>query len=179
MKTIVGLFEQPEAAEHTVAVFERSGFASASVQTVGSVRALWQHLGCTPAKIVATDFGIGAAIGIALYSFFGLLVAVGEVAMGFGQTIAIGALLVFVGLGVFVGGVLGAMFGLANAEQETRLYLNGIRSGGMLFVVRTADEHVQRAVDLLHEANAEGVKICRRTSDQANRHGLFGNAASV
>jgi hypothetical protein len=68
------------------------------------------------------------------------------------------------------------VFGVASAEQESRLYLYGIRRGGVQFVVRTADEHAQRAADLLRAADAEGVKICLRTSDHARRHGLFGHA---
>jgi hypothetical protein len=179
MKTIVGLFEQPDGAAQAAALLVSGGFAPTSIQLVSSVRAVWQHLGCTPGRIVAKDFGIGAALGVALYGIIGLLAAMGEVLLGFGQTIAFGAILVFVCLGVLVGGFLGAVFGIASAEQETRLYLNSIRRGGVLLVVRTADEHAPRALEMLRAADAEGVKICLRTSDHARRHGLFGHAASA
>lgn len=171
MKTIVGLFDDPEAARQATDQFVHAGFAPASVQMVKSVRAIWQHLGCTPGRIVAVDFAIGAALGVGLYGLFAIIVAMGEVALGFDQSIATGAALLFAFLGVLVGGVLGAAFGIASAEEETRLYRNGIRRGGVLFIVRTADEHAERALDMLAATSAEGVKICRRTSDGVQRWG--------
>lgn len=178
MKTIVGFFAEPEVAEQTTALFMREGFAPASVQTARSVQAIWQHLGCTPGRIVASDFAIGATLGVLLYGLFAVVVAFGEIALGFESTIAIGAALIFAALGVLVGGFLGAAYGVASAEQETRLYLNGIRRGGALFIVRTADEHAKRAMTMLRAADAEGVKICERTSDHPHHHGWFRPAPS-
>jgi hypothetical protein len=172
MKTIVGLFEQPSGAEGAVRVLESAGIYPESKHMLRSTTAIWQHLGCTPGKIVATDFAIGAAIGVAVYSLFGVLVAVGEVTVGFDQLVAIGALLIFMLVGVLVGGMLGGGFGLGDAEQETRLYLWGIRRGGVLLVVRTADAYAQRALDLLRQTDAVGVKLCWRTSDRTEHHGL-------
>jgi hypothetical protein len=166
MKTIVGLYEESDNAAKAVQTLERAGFAESSVRTLGSVKPIWQHLGCTPGRIMIKDFSIGAAFGIAGYSLFGVLVAVGEVILGFESTIAIGALFVFMLLGVFVGGMLGVFFGMVDVEEETRLYTTGIRRGGVLVVVRTADEHVQRALDVLEQSDAQGVKICWRTSDR-------------
>lgn len=172
MKTIVGLCTQPEGATEALHALERAGFAQSSMRVVRSVDALWQHLGCKPRRIVVADFAIGAALGIATYGLFGVLAAAGEVSLGFDRTTAMVAFL-FSGLaGVFVGGMLGVFFGLGSMEQESRAYVNGIRRGGALVVVRTADEHAAHAMDVLRQVNAEGVKVCRRTSDTAEPHGL-------
>jgi hypothetical protein len=170
MKTIIGLYEEADNATKAVQQLERAGFAESSVRMLDSVNAIWQHLGCTPGRIMVKDFAIGAAFGIAGYSLFGVLVAVGEVTLGFESTIAIGAFFVFLALGVFVGGMLGVFFGMGDAEEETRLYTAGIRRGGVLVVVRTADEHAQRALDVLGQSHAQGVKICWRTSDHPVGH---------
>jgi hypothetical protein len=170
MKTIVGLYEEPDNATKALQQLERAGFAESSVRTLGSVNAIWQHLGCTPGRMMAKDFSIGAAFGIAGYSLFGVLVAVGEVTLGFESTISIGALFVFMLLGVFVGGMLGVFFGMGDVEEETGLYVAGIRRGGVLVVVRTADEHAQRALNVLDQSDAQGVKICWRTSDHPQEH---------
>jgi hypothetical protein len=85
---------------------------------------------------------------------------------------AIGGLLIFMLIGVYVGGMLGLFFGMGDAEQETRLHTSGIRRGGVLVVIRTADELAQRALDVLHQTDAQGVKICWRTSDHPEHHGL-------
>lgn len=173
MKTIVGLYERPAGAEKAISVLEQAGFAPASVRVLHSVKAIWQHLGCTSGKLIAMNFALGAALGIALYGFFGVLVAVGEDTLGMEHTTAIAALLIFMLAGVFVGGLLGVFFGLGSQEQETRLYTAGIRRGGALVVVRTADEHATRALEILRQTDAEGVKICWRTSDRPRYHGLL------
>ena len=120
MKTVVALFERPQDAVEAVSMLQTAGFAPQSVNVLSSVGALWRYLGCTPARILAKDFAIGAALGIAIYALFGVMVAVSEVTLGFSQVVAVEALLVFVLLGVFVGGFLGAAFGLGAAKQESR-----------------------------------------------------------
>lgn len=172
MKTIVGLYTQPEGATEAMQTLESVGFSKSSVRVLRSVQAIWQHLGCTPRRIMRKDFVMGAALGIAAYSLFGVLVAVGQVTMGFERVAAIGGLLIYIVIGGFVGGMLGLFFGMGDAEQETRLYTSGIRRGGVLVVVRTADEHAQRALDVLRQTEAQGVKICWRTSDHPEYHGL-------
>jgi hypothetical protein len=172
MKTIVGLYRQPDDATEAMNVLVEAGFSPSSVRILRSVEAVWHHLGCTPGKIIATDFAIGIILGIAVYSLFGVLVAVGEVTLGFERATALGALLIFVLAGVLVGGLLGVFFGVGHLEQESRLYIMGIRRGGVLVLVRTADEHAAHAMDMLRQTDAEGVKICWRTSDRAARHDL-------
>jgi hypothetical protein len=170
VKTIVGLYGQANEATKAVQTLENTGFSASSVRVLRSVSAMWQHLGCTPGRVMAKDFVLGAAFGIAGYSLFGVLVAVGEVTLGFESAVAIEALLVFVLLGAFVGGMLGVFFGLGDIEQEARLFSAGIRGGGVLVVVRTSDEHAQRALEVLGQTGAKGTKICRCTSDQPERH---------
>ncbi len=172
MKTIVGLYMRKEEATRAVGVLENAGFSPARC-ALRSAGAIWQHLGCTPGRVLVTDFAICAVLGIALYSLLGVIVAVGEEALGFERTTAMGALSIFALAGVFVGGLLGFFFGLGKLEQESRLYLAGIGRGGVLLVVRTADEHAERAMDVLHQTDAEGVKICWRTSDHPASHGLL------
>ena len=66
MKQAVGLAKSEHDAERAVAKLSETGFDAESITVLGDVGAFWQTLGCTPAEIVATDFGIGAALGLLL-----------------------------------------------------------------------------------------------------------------
>jgi hypothetical protein len=164
MKTVVGLYVKPEDATVAATALANAGFSASSVRQLRSVDAIWQHLGCSPRKIMARDTAIGALLGIAVYVVFGAMVAVGEVSLGFDRIMAIAALSIFVLTGMLVGGMLGLFFGAGDLEEESRLYTKGIRQGGVVVAVRTADEHVTRALNLLRQTQAEGVKVCRRTA---------------
>jgi hypothetical protein len=160
MKTIIGLFERPERAEEMVAVLDKAGFAAENLMLLNRTEVLWHVLGCRPGKILARDFSIGAMLEIALYTFFALAVAVSEVAAGFPSQVALVVMVLFAALGILVGGLLGVIFGYGDAEEESRLYVQGLRQGGMVVVVQAEGEQVAQTIDLLCQRNAEGVKIC-------------------
>ena len=117
MKTVVGLYKQEGDAAKALETLESAGFSPASIRVLRSVNAIWQHLGCTPRKILIKDFALGAVVGITIYALFGTIVAFGEETIGFGHSMAIGALLIFVVAGAVVGGSLGFLFGLVQLEQ--------------------------------------------------------------
>jgi len=160
MKTIVGLYPQAKDGTTAVETLVQSGFARQSLTILGNVQAMWHYLGCRPAKLVAQDLGIGALWGLALYAFFGAIVAVGETLLGFEQNVALAALLVFLLIGGLVGGLMGLFFGLGNSEQENRTFLKGLRRGGVILAVRTADEHTPRAREILQATGGQDVHIC-------------------
>jgi len=162
MKKVIGLFAEPAAAEAAAEALQTAGFSPLSIAQLHSVRALWRRVGCTPGQIILKDFGIGAALGIALYALFGVIVVVSEAIAGINAPLALGAGLFFALMGIFVGGILGLVFGFGDVEQESRLYLRGIRRGGVVLIVETADEHAVRAMNVLRQTNAEGVKLCAR-----------------
>lgn len=166
MKTIVGLYVQPDGADNAVKALETAGFAESSIQTVRSVAAMWQNVGCTPGKLLLMDTAVGAALGIGLYAIFGALAAFAQLSLGFEGATALAAFLLAGAAGAAVGGGLGLIFGLGIMEQEGRLFTAGIRAGGVLVVVRTSDEHAARALDLLRQTGGEGVRICKRSSDR-------------
>lgn len=173
MKSVIGLAGSEREAEQAIKRLVDAGFDTESMSVLRNVGAFWQSLGCTPTKIVARDVVIGAALGLACYALFGVLAAVGEVALGFNTQVARGVLAVFGLLGVLVGGLLGLWFGLGELEDEGRSFVRGIHSGGRLVMVRTADEHAQRAQRVLREADLQAVKIC--TSDRSI-HAELGHA---
>jgi len=162
MKKAIALFAEPAAASAAAKTLQAAGFSPLSIAQLHSVQALWRQVGCTPGRIIMKDFGLGAALGIALYALIGVMVAVGESVAGFDAPIALGAGLIFALMGIFVGGILGLVFGFGDVEQESRLYLRGIRRGGVVLLVETADEHATRAMNVLRQTNAEGVKLCAR-----------------
>lgn len=173
MKTVVGLYMREGDAAKAFETLESAGFSPASIRMLRSVYAIWKHLGCTPRKILMKGLALGAVLGIAIYALFGTIVAFGEETFGFGYSTVIGSLLIFVVAGALVGGVLGFFFCLGQQEQESRLYTMGISRGGVLLVVRTADEHAVRAIDVMRQTEAEGVKICWRTSDRQESPGVY------
>ncbi len=160
MKKVIGFFEEPAAAEEAAATLQAVGFSPLSIARLQSVRALWQQIGCTPGQIILKDFSIGAALGLALYALTGVIVTIGSAVAGVASPPALGAGLLFALVGIFVGGGLGLAYGFGDAEEESRLYRRGIRRGGVVVLVKTADEHAEHAMTVLRQAQAEGVKIC-------------------
>lgn len=169
MKTIVGLYSQAKDGNAAIESLVQAGFSRQSLTMLGNVQAMWHYLGCRPAKLVAQDFGIGALWGLALYAFFGAIVAVGETLLGFDRNVALAALLTFMLIGGLVGGLMGLFFGLGNSEQENRTFLRGLRRGGVILAVRTADEHTPRAHDILQATGGQDVHICSHHGQDARR----------
>jgi hypothetical protein len=59
------------------------------------------------------------------------------------------------GLGAAAGGLIGALVGMGIPEEHAHVYAEGLKRGGVLVSVKTADEQqANRAVQVLRQYNA-------------------------
>jgi uncharacterized membrane protein len=85
----------------------------------------------------------------------GPVISAGTLATALGLTAA-GA-----GIGAAAGGLIGAMTDLGLSEEETDVYAEGIKRGGILVTVRTEEDERDEVEDLLEEAGAVDVNTRR------------------
>ena len=160
MQTVVGLTHSGREAEQAVRRLQEGGFAPASVGATNDLRSVWRTLVCRPARVLMSHVAVGAVVGIALFAYAGVLVAAGETALGHEPGVAVGVVLALMAAGGVAGGALGLYVGLGDFAGQVHLYVQGLRRGGALAVVHTADEHALRAAAILRQAGAVQVCIC-------------------
>ncbi len=121
----------------------------------------------------------GAGIGAVLGGLGGLLLGLGTLAIpGIGPVLAAGPLagtLVGAGAGAVTGGIIGALVGLGIPEEQAHAYAEGIRRGGTLVVVRTADENADKASDIMNRFNPVDIDRTMQAWKQANWKGFNEN----
>jgi hypothetical protein len=100
--------------------------------------------------ILGASLGWLAGIGVLAAPEFKGFVAAGPVIASLGGT----------GLGMLVGGLLGAMFGLARPEYEARRYQGKINQGNILISVHCADGRTARlARSILRHSGARDIAV--------------------
>lgn len=108
--------------------------------------------------------GVGAGIGAVVGGLGGLLVGLGALTIpGVGPVLAAGPLaaalsgLAGAGVGAVAGGVtgglLGALVDMGIPEETAHYYAEGVRRGGALVTVRTADTTADQVVEVLNDHN--------------------------
>ncbi len=143
------LFDTYEHATQAVADLEASGVPHNAVSLVANNSGN-RHGGDTsaieetePADAVADSAGTGASVGTVLGGGAGLLAGLGMLAIpGIGPVVAAGWLVATAlgaGVGAASGGLLGSLVGAGVAETDAHTYAEGVRRGGTLVTVRTAE----------------------------------------
>jgi uncharacterized membrane protein len=91
----------------------------------------------------------------------GLLLGLGALAIpGLGPLVAAGPLaaaLAGAGAGAVAGGLMGALTDLGVPEDEARSYVDGLRRGGVLLVVRAEGMMIERAAATLQRHGAVNI----------------------
>lgn len=101
--------------------------------------------------------GGGALIGGALGGGAGLLAGLGAIAIpGLGPMLGVGWLIttaVGAAVGATGGGLIGALVDAGVDNEDAQTYVEGIRTGGTLVSVRTADADVEAVKDIMTRYN--------------------------
>lgn len=148
-RTITRLFDDPADAHKAVAALENNGFTSDEVSLVSRYR--------PDGTLVEDDETSGAASGATLGGIAGggagLLAALGLIAIpGIGPLVAAGVLattLAGAAAGGVAGGLIGALTDYGVSEDDANVYAEGVRRGGSLVTVRTADDRAAEADRIL------------------------------
>jgi hypothetical protein len=167
-RTVVALFEDFNHANAALRELVDSGFSRDDISMIASDREgeYGRYLetgreGDIEQSGAAQGAGVGAGLGAAIGGIGGLLIGLGALTIpGIGPVIAAGPLaaaltgLAGAGAGAVAGGVTGGLIGalvdMGVPEETAEYYAEGIRRGGFLLTVRSADHMTDRAVDILN-----------------------------
>lgn len=165
MKTISGLFDNPDAAARAMEDLERMGISSDDISILSSDS---KELGTVldPVETTTVGAGLGAAGGGAI----GLAAGIGLMtAPALGPLVALGWLasaLAGASAGVVAGGTIASLIdalkGTDVREEDAEVYEECLRQGGCLLVVRLGDEHFDAANAVLTQAGMVDTKTWRQ-----------------
>jgi hypothetical protein len=170
-RTVVALFEDFNTANGALRELVDNGFSRDDISLVASDMdgeyGRYVETGRqedVDTSSAAQGAGVGAGIGAALGGLGGLLIGLGALTIpGIGPVLAAGPLaaaltgLAGAGAGAVAGGVTGGLIGalvdMGVPEETAQYYAEGVRRGGHLITVRTADHMTDRAVEILNRHN--------------------------
>ena len=140
-KTLTRLYNTYDHASKTVVALKAHGFTDSEISLVGPAAA-------ETTSAAGADAGTGAEAGGVLGAGVGLLTGLGLIAIpGVGPVVAAGWLaatiagaVVGAAAGAVTGGIVGALTGDGMTVADANVYAEGVRRGGTLLTVRTADD---------------------------------------
>jgi len=160
MNAIIGLFSSEEAVYPTVERLKEAGVADERISILSNPSSINQLLGCNTVCVIKNYAVSGAAIGMGIYAIFGVAAALCECNfLQFGQEFGIGTFLGAALAGTFVGGFLGILAGVGKSEEDSRLYSEGVRTGGKIISIQVLESDAERVKNILVLENATGVKM--------------------
>lgn len=159
MSTVIGVFNQTEAAEKAVKALREKGFTENEISIIAKDEG---KKGKRDME-VGGDFGgenisDGTAWGGALGGVAGLLAGLGALAIpGIGPIVAAGPLAGVLS-GAVTGGVAGGLIDLGIPEDRGQEYEKKLKAGGILAVIETSDDKVKDASEILRQNGAQDVE---------------------
>jgi uncharacterized protein (TIGR02271 family) len=159
--TVVGVFENVDAARRAIEALKQAGFTGEHISVLapdrGDSRELAEETGTKAGEGAAT----GAVTGGILGGLAGWLVGIGALAIpGVGPFIAAGALATALGgaaIGAGVGAIAGALVGMGIPEEEAKYYEGEVKSGRTLVTV-SADGRYDEAQRILRQHGAYDIE---------------------
>lgn len=155
LKTVIGLFDSRDQAEKAASDLRGSGFHD-------EISILAADKGKATGKTLVTDeknIYSGVTTGGALGGLAGLGMGVGALAIpGIGPFIAAGPIAALLS-GALTGGIAGGLIDWGIPAERGKFYEGKIREGKILATVRTDDNKVNSAADILRRSGARDVEI--------------------
>ncbi len=187
-KTLVALYDEFDQAQNAVQELVEQDFKHDHISLIANntsgeydhyigdlgheTKSMREESGSARAK----GAGIGAGAGAGLGGVAGLVLGLGAFAIpGVGPVVAAGPIistLAGAGIGAAAGGLAGALSKLGVSKEEAEVYSEGVRRGGTLVVVQSADEAEKQASNILN--NHKPVDIDKRANEW-REHGWTGN----
>jgi hypothetical protein len=190
---VIGLFPDFHTARGAVDALRKSGFGDGEIGVIAQERTVPGRVGhrndLAPAAIAADaaeSHAVEAAVeGAALGGLAGLALAAAAIVIpGVGPVFAagvLGSLLASAGAGAaagaVTGGLLGALTDMGVEDEEAEVYAEGVKRGGVLVTVHTADERVVDARRVLYDRGALNVEDHRDRWEEEGWSGYDAEAA--
>jgi len=169
-KTVVGLFDEREAAQNAVRELLAERFTNDQISVVskkpdgkGVQVEYVEEDGREQIEDMAKGAGTGAAIGAGA----ALLLSLTALSIpGIGPVLAAGplaALIAGAGIGATAGGLVTGLTRLGLGDEEAHTYAEGLKRGGTLVTVDAGDHRADRAVAVMKRSGA--VEIDKRAAE--------------
>jgi hypothetical protein len=155
-RTIAHMYDRFDDAQKVVRELEAAGVPRDEISMISKSG---PHSDTTSSDTSASGSGsaTGAVAGTAIGGGLGLAVGLGALAIpGVGPVVAAGwliATLAGAGVGAATGGIVGALTGAGLSHEEANVYAEGVRGGGTLVTVRTADVEASRIEAIMGRDN--------------------------
>lgn len=154
MKTVVGLYDDLETARRAVQDLTDAGFDANDINLIaGDPEARYTELDEEANHAGADSTVEGAVAGGVLGGLAGLLFGLSAFALpGLGPVLVAGPLLsslVGAGIGVASGGLVATLVEWGLSEGDAELYLEGVRRGSALIMIRASEERADQAHRIL------------------------------
>lgn len=160
MSTVIGVFNQMEAAEKAVKTLREKGFEENEISVVAKDegKTVKRDMEAGGELGEAENIADGTAWGGAIGGVAGLLAGVGALAIpGIGPIVAAGPLAGALS-GAVTGGVAGGLIDLGIPEERGREYEKQLKQGGILAVIETSEDKANDAADILRRNGARDVE---------------------
>ncbi len=161
MSTVIGLFQHNEDVQNSLDQLYQAGFAEETINIL-TCEAEVQKLLENPQshKVMPQCVLCGALMGFALFGLVSLFRIVCQcISAPTGFEFYIFTFVFLTMLGAIFGAILGSFVGADALERNTQLYTRGVCCGYPVMAVKTTGEQVAKAIGLLQEGRAVGVKI--------------------
>lgn len=181
MKTVVGLYDDLETARRVVQDLTDAGFDANDINLIaGDPDGRYEKLDEDAVQAGEDPAVEGAVTGGVLGGLAGLLLGLSAFALpGLGPVVVGGPLLsslVGAGIGAASGGLVATLVEWGLSEEEAELYLESVRHGSALVMVRTEEEQVGRVREIL---NAHPLVDVDERAKQWREEGWSGYDAEV
>lgn len=162
--TIVGVFDRVDYAEKAAVQIREQGLRTDDISILvknsdDKGREGMSMRSDDGTELKNDNISNGAVTGGVIGGLAGLLIGAGLVAIpGLGIIAAAGPITGLIG-GAATGGIIGGLVDLGIPEEESRKYESDIKSGKVVFSMKTDDEKVESISDILKVNGAERVNV--------------------
>ncbi len=159
VKTVIGVFNNREQAEKAISQLRDSGFDTNEISILAKGRGKKggdeEEGGAVLDMGTATD---GATTGGVLGGIAGLALGAGALAIpGLGPIIAAGPIAGLLS-GAATGGIAGGLIDWGIPEQRGRYYEGEVKKGRVLAAVRTHEQKIKSAVNIMRQNGAKDIE---------------------
>lgn len=156
--TVVGVFDRAEFAEKAAREIKEQGLRTDDISILAKNSDETDTGEGNRTGMTNDNISNGAVTGSVIGGLAGLLIGAGMVAIpGLGIIAAAGPITGLIG-GAATGGIVGGLVDLGIPEKEGKRYESDIRSGKIVFTMKTDEDKVDRVSNILKANGAERVE---------------------
>jgi len=160
MSTVIGLYPANQEVSQEIERLKYAGFVRDNIRVLNNDGAIKKLLGCDPYHILGKYASWGTLFGIVVYGVLILSAILFDSNFyPIGQTIGFEIILVGILFCALMGGIIGAIKGLAQYQEDTYLYTQRINIDDNLFILQTPREDEEKAVKALCQIGCRDVRV--------------------